>query len=280
MKKLLSVLAILTLATCLNGCSFFSNLSNYRSTTETFTNSLINRNFDKCVSLMNMGLSPNIDLNQFKVGLDTFRNVIVKNFGTKLEYTFMSAEKKFSTDNKDNLPPNTTLVMVEFHNDKDIGVLQVLFDDKTGKIDNIKALDVKQPIPDMSKFWLFGFLAAIVIAANIYTIVLVKRSDLRRKWLSYIAIILLNVPTIEYHATDGIFFKLLHFQFLLGISFSKAGYLGSVWAVGIPVGAIFILWRLSSRSREITAESLVDQYGLDINADHPFIEKDNDTENM
>ena len=57
-------------------------------------------------------------------------------------------------------------------------------------------------------------------------------------------------------------------------------YLGSVWAVGIPVGAIFILWRLSSRSREITAESLVDQYGLDINADHPVIEKDNDTENV
>jgi hypothetical protein len=274
MKKLLSIVFILTLALCLNGCSFISSLSNYRSTTETFTNSLINRNFDKCVSLMNMRENPNINLTEFKVGLDTFRSVIVKNFGSKLEYTFMRAEKKYSTDKKDNLPPNTTLVMIEFHNDKDVGVLQVLFDDKTTKIDNIKTLDVKQPIPDMSKFWFFGFLAAIVLAVNIYTIVLVKRSDLKRKWLSYIAIILLNAPTIQYHAIDGLFFKLLQFQFLLGVSFQKTGYLDSAWAIGIPVGAIFILWKLNSPRQEITPESLVAQYGQDINSSNPAIEKD------
>jgi hypothetical protein len=260
MNKLLRSTLILVIAGCLNSCSLISNISHYRDYTESFTNSLVNRDFDKCISLMAMDKNPNVDLVQFKVGLDTFRSVIVRNFGTKLEYNFMRAEKKFSSDKEDQLPPNTTLVMIEFHNTKDIGVFQVLFDDKSAKIYNIKTLDVKQAIPDMTKFWLFGFLAAIVLATNIYTIVLVKRSHLKRKWLSYIGIILLNVPTIQYHAVDGLFFKLLNFQFLLGVSFQKSGYLGSVWEIGIPVGAIFICWKLSRPKPEPKVGFLPEDY--------------------
>lgn len=199
---------------------------------------------------MAIGHASSADIQQLKVSLDTFSNVIVRNFGSKLEYSFMKAEKKFSTDKEDNLPPNTTLVQIEFHGDKYVGVMEVLFDDKTKKIDNIKALDVKQLIPDMTKFWLFGILAAIVVAFNIYTIVMVKRSGLKRKWLAYIGIILLNVPSIQYHAIDGLFFKLLNFQFLLGVSFQKMGYFGSAWAVAIPLGAIVAQWRISRLNKE------------------------------
>ena len=250
MKILLRSLLVVLIACCLNGCNLISSLSNYRSTTESFTNSLINRDFDKCISLMPMEQAHGIDMQQFKVGLDTFRSVIVKNFGTKLEYSFMSAEKKFSSDKDENLPPNTTLVDIEIHGEKYVGILQVLFDDKTKKIDNIKTLDVKQLIPNMSKFWLFGIFAAIVLAFNIYTIVMVKRSGLKRKWLAYVGIILLNVPTIQYHAIDGLFFKLLNFQFLLGVSFQKMGYFGSIWAVAIPLGAIVAQWRISRLNRQ------------------------------
>ncbi len=211
---------------------------------------------------MPMEKASNVNLSQFKIGLDTFRSVIVRNFGTKLDYTFISAEKKFSSDKEDNLPPNTTLVLIEFHNTKEVGVLQVLFDDKTAKIENIKTLDVKQPIPDMTKFWLFGLFAIIVLALNIYTIIMVKRSNLKKKWLSYIAIILLNVPTIQYSAANGLFLKLLYFQFLLGVSFESGGYLSSTWAIGIPIGAIFILWKLRSPpEEELTPELLAEQYG-------------------
>jgi len=250
MKRLLRSLVFVLLASSINSCNFISSLSSYRSTTESFTNSLINRDFDKCISLMAVEKAHDADLRQLKVSLDTFSGVIVKNFGTKLEYSFMKAEKKFSSDKEDNLPPNTTLVLIEFHGDKYVGILQVLFDDKTKKIDNIKALDVKQPIPDMTKFWLFGIFAVIVLAFNIYTIVMVKRSGLKRKWLAYIGIILLNVPTIQYQAIDGLFFKLLNFQFLLGVSFEKAGYLGSMWAVAIPLGAIIARWRISRLNKK------------------------------
>jgi len=250
MKILLRSLLFVFFAACLNGCNLINSLSSYRTTTESFTNSLINRDFDKCISLMAVGKANDADIRQLKVSLDTFSNVIVKNFGNKLEYSFMKAEKKFSSDKEDNLPPNTTLVQIEFHSDKYVGVMEVLFDDKTKKIDNIKALDVKQPIPDMTKFWLFGIFAAIVLTFNIYTIVMVKRSGLKRKWLAYIGIILLNVPTIQYHAIEGLFFKPLYFQILLGVSFQTTGYFGSVWDVAIPLGAIIALWRISRLNKE------------------------------
>lgn len=197
LRSLFTVL--LVFAFCLNGCNLISSLSGYNSTTETFTNSLINRDFDKCISLMSVGRASDAEVRQLKVDLDTFSKVIVRNFGTKLEYSFVKAEKKFSSNKEENLPPNTTLVQIEFHGDKYVGVMEVLFDDKTKKIDNIKALDVKQLIPDMTKFWLFGIFAAGVLAFNIYTIVMVKRSGLKRKWLAYIGIVLLNIPTIQCH---------------------------------------------------------------------------------
>lgn len=260
MKILLRSIVLVALACCLNCCNLINSLTNYRSTTEDFTNSLIKRDFDKCISLMAMERAHDVDIPQFKAGLDTFRSVIVKNFGTKLEYSFMRAEKRFSSNKADDLPPNTTLVLIEFHGDKYVGILQVLFDDKTKKIENIKTLDVRQLIPDMTKFWIFGLFAVIVVAFNIYTIVMVKRSGLKRKWLSYIGIILLNVPSIQYQAVEGLFFKLLNFQFLLGISFQKMGYFGSIWAVGIPLGAIIVRWRISQLNKEPEELHLAENY--------------------
>ena len=151
MKRILLPAIILAIICCLNSCSLISNISTYKKNTETFANSLINRDFDKCISLMAMDKNVNVNLAQFKVGLDTFRSVIVRNFGTKLEYNFMRSEKKFSSDKEDQLPPNTTLVFIEFHNTKEIGVFQVLFDDKNNKIYNIKTLDVKQVSLDNTK---------------------------------------------------------------------------------------------------------------------------------
>ena len=264
MKKLLLSVCIIVTLFSFNSCNFIYSFSNYKSTTEAFTNNLLNRNFDQCVKLMAMDNAPkDFNLNDFKIGLDTFRSVIVRNFGTKLEYSFLKAEKHLSFGTKhenDDLPPNSTLTLIEFRNSKSIGILQVLFDDKSHKILNIKTLDVKQPIPDMSKFWLFGLFPIIVVILNIYTIIRVKRSDVRLKWLYYIGIVLLNVPTIQYNAVDGMYFRPLYFQILLGFGIEKSGYLGAIWQVGIPLGAIIANWRLNTRRPEVTPDLLAEQY--------------------
>ena len=246
---LLTILAVSVLA----GCDFISDTFNYRDTTKEFVENLIKEDYNKCVELIAMDneIAKNTNIDTMKMGLANFRKIIVDNWGTKLKYSFMKSEKKFSTDKADNTPPNTTVVFVEFNNQKDFGVLQVLFDDKSKKILNIKTLDVKAPIPTMTYFWLFGLIAICIPIFNLYVIRQIKRSDLNKKWLKYIAVFFLNVPAISYAAVNGLSFQLLSFQILLGISFGYMGFLNSYWTFGIPLGGLYWLRKLKQRKADI-----------------------------
>jgi hypothetical protein len=246
------VLTILTV-TLLTGCDFIKNTFTYKDKTKEFVDNLLKEDYDKCVDLMamehEMAKSTNIDT--MKMGFTNLRQLIVNNWGSELEYSFMKSEKKFSTIESDNTPPNTTLVLVEFNNQKDFGVLQILFDDNSKKILNIKTLDLRAPIPTMTLFWLFGLIAICIPIFNIYVIIQIKRSDLKKKWRKYIAVILLNTPAITYAAVKGLSFKLINLQILLGISFGYMGFLNSFWTFGIPLGGIYWFWKLRQQKNEV-----------------------------
>ena len=251
MKKILLILLAVGMLT---SCEFISNSFEYNNKTKDFVETLINEDYNKCVDLMAMNheMAKNTNIDTMKSGLANFRQLIVKNWGEDLEYSFMKSEKKFSNVEADNTPPNTTLVLVEFSNEKDFGVLQVLFDDTSKKILNIKTLDVKAPIPSMTYFWLFGLLAICVPIFNIYVIKQIKRSDLNKKWLKYLAIIFFNVPAITYAAVNGLSYQLLSFQVLLGVSFGYMGFLNSFWTFGVPLGGLYWFWKLKQRKEEVT----------------------------
>lgn len=247
MKKLL--LTILTVS-LLTSCDFIKNVFTYKDKTEEFIETLLTEDYEKCVGLFAMEheTAKKTDVDVLKKGLADFKKRIVDNFGTKLDYSFMKAEKKFSTNEEDNTPPNTTVVLIEFSNGKEFGVFKILFDDSSGKILNINTLDVKESIPSMTIFWLFGLLAISVPIFNIFVIRQIKRSQLNRKWLKYIAVLFLNVPAITYAAVSGLSFKLLNFQILFGISFGYMGYLNSYWTFGIPLGGLYWFWKLKNKN--------------------------------
>lgn len=251
------VLTILTVS-LITGCSLISNTFKYKDTTQEFVESLLKEDYNHCNDLMAMEheIARNTNIDSMKMGLANFRNLIVNNWGTELEYSLMKSEKKFSTIEADNMPANATLVFVEFNNNKDFGVLQVLFDDNSKKILNIITLDVKAPIPTMTYFWLFGLLAICIPIFNIYVIRQLKQSDLKRKWFKYIAVIFLNVPAISYAAVYGLSFKLLNFQILLGVSFGYMGYLNSYWTFGIPLGGLYWFWKIRQRKNERIEKNL------------------------
>src|SRR5665213_3156670 len=161
---LLTILAVSLLA----GCNFPGNTSKYKDRTKEFVEILIKGDYSKCVNLMAMdnSMAKNTNIDTLKIGLASFRKLIVDNWGTKLEYSFMKSEKKFSTVEADNTPPNTTVVFIDFNNKKDFGVFRVLFDDKSNKILNIQTLEVKAPIPTMTYFWLFGVIAICIPLFN------------------------------------------------------------------------------------------------------------------
>lgn len=230
----------------MTSCEFISNSFEYRKTTEEFTEALIKEDYDKCVDLFALEheMAQNINVDTLKAGLPKIRESITNNFGEHLEYTLMSIEKKFSTIEGESTPSNTTDIFVQIENKEEFGVLKLLFDDSSQKIMNLNILNGKEKIPNMLPFWLFGIVAICIPVFNIYVIRLIRKSNLKRKWLKYLAVLFFNVPAITYSAFSGIGIKFLSFQIMLGISFSYMGYMNSIWAFGIPLGAIYWIWKL------------------------------------
>ena len=251
MSRLKKNLLIILTVSLLTGCNFINNTRKYKDTTKEFVETLIKEDYNKCVELMAMEheTARNTDIDALKMRLTNIREILIDNWGTQLDYSLLETKKKFTFIGKkhDDTPPNTTLVFIEFNNKKELGIFKVLFDDNSKKILNFEITDVKKTVPSMTYFWLFGLFAICIALFNIYVIIQIKQSKLKRKWLKYIAVLLLNVPTISYAAVKGLSFKLLHFQFLLGIGFHCTGYLNSVWAFGIPLGGIYWFWRLKRK---------------------------------
>ncbi|WP_396591539.1 hypothetical protein [Allomuricauda sp. R78024] len=257
MNKLTKSLFLILTISIFTSCDFINNAFTYKDTTEGFVETLIKEDYEKSLTYMateHDGFK-NTNLDTLKKGLSNFRKLIVNNFGTDLDYKFMTANKTFSTVEGESTAPNTTKAQIEFSNDKEFGVFEIIFDDNSNKIYNIKTLDIKESIPNMTIFWLFGVLAICVPIFNIWIIRKIKKSDLKKKWLKYIAVIFLNVPAISYSAVYGLSFSLLTFQILFGISFSYMGYLSSAWTFGIPLGGLYWLWKLNKKTETETTEN-------------------------
>lgn len=255
MKATKQTFWIMTAVFILTGCDMIKNTFTYKDKTKEFIETLIKSDYNKCIDLFAMQneMAKKTNIDSLKAGLDRFRKHIIRNWGPDLEYTFMKSQKFYSTDKHYKMPPNSTIVLIEIRNKKECGVVQVLFDDSSQKIMNIKTLDFKAPIPDMTFFWLFGLLAICIPIFNIYVIRQIKKSNLEKKWPKYIAVALINTPSISYFAVSGLSFQLINFQFLLGFSFAYMGTLNSFWTFGIPMGGFYWLWKLK-QIKENTSE--------------------------
>lgn len=252
MRYLTQILLLALIIATLTGCETVANMFSYRYVTVAFVESLLNEEYDNAIDQMTVNRKDlgEANLDTLKLELADFRYHIVKKFGTELDYTFMKAEKMSSALTSDQASSaGTTDVYIQFSNEDYFGVFKVSFDDGYGKIKFINVLDIKKIIPSMFSFWLIGFIAILVPVLNVYAIVRIKRSDLKRKWIKYIAVICLNVPTITYSAINGFSFQLLQFQVLFGFGFSLMGYLNCAWTIGVPIGGLFWLWRLNERKR-------------------------------
>ena len=89
----------------LTSCEFISNTFKYKNTTKEFVQTLLKEDYEKCLDSMAMNneLAENTNIDTLKLGLANFRELIVRNFGTELDYSFMKSEKKFSTNPEENM---------------------------------------------------------------------------------------------------------------------------------------------------------------------------------
>lgn len=253
MKNTTRYFFIVLMLGMLTGCDMITNMFTYKDITKGFVESLFKEDYDASIEYLVAEdyTDAGISKDSLKVLLSVFRQYTVDRFGTDIDYTLLASQKRRSTIESENTPPGMTEVTIEISNKKDFGIIKALFVDDTHKISKIDVLDTKVPIPSMVGFWLFGLLAICIPIFNIYVIIKIKRSSLKKKWIKYIAVIALNAPTLLYSAVNGFSFKLLNFQLSLGIGFNCWGHMNSYWAFGIPVGAIYWLWCLSERENDI-----------------------------
>jgi hypothetical protein len=87
-------------------------------------------------------------------------------------------------------------------------------------------------------------------------------------------VILLNVPAITYASIQGLSFKLLSFQIMLGLSFEFSGFLNSYWTFGIPLGGLYWFWKLKLRKNK-EKEAVVAFSGQDSNNPNAESNEDN-----
>lgn len=249
MTRIKQILFIILTISLLSSCDFINNTLKYKSSSKEFVKALLKEDYNTSVGFMIVGTEIG-SADTLKKQLSNARDLIVKNFGAELEYTLMGSEKKISTIKEENTPPNTTVVIAQISNKKEYGVLRFLFDDTSKKILQLNVLNIKEPVPHMAFFWIFGMFAIAVPIFNIYMVRRIKRSKLTRKWFKYITVIFVNVPSFTCHSNGAITFALLSFQLIFGISFSYMGYINTFWSFGIPIGGLYVLSLLMKKDDE------------------------------
>lgn len=247
--KYLKLSFILFVLSFFTSCNLLVDSSSYETTTSAFVEALKQDDFDTCISLMQLENTQGqrLHADTLRVEFDHFKKLLHHSFGEKpYEYNFVKWQKNIysNQDYKDHTPPNTTRVFIEFNNGNELGVFQLLFDDSTNKILDIRTLDIKVEKPDIYLFWLSAIIPIIVLLFNLYVIREIKRSKLSKKWIKYLAVILLNVPSFTYAAIGGLTVNFLSFQLLLGVGFSGNGIIESAWTIGIPLGGLYWIWQL------------------------------------
>jgi hypothetical protein len=251
--KLLLLISFVSFA--FYGCNFIGNVSNYSKTSKELIDGIVKEDYDKVQSLCVIKNDSicGVQIDTFKRRIPIFRKVLISNFGTQLSYTFITAEKTLGGSE------NSTSVSIQFENKQVFGVAEIVFDDRVNKVLKFNIKNIKDPVPDMTIFWLFGLLAISIPLFNIYTIVKIKRTKMKKKWWGYIVVIIFNFPTIIYAAIGGFSFYLYNFQVLLGMGFSLEGYLNSIWSFGIPLGSLFMLWWLKFRVSNSEVSALTEE---------------------
>jgi len=249
MIRIKQALFLILIISVFTSCDFIHNTLTYKSSAKAFTEALLKEDYNTSVGLLVIGPETG-SADTLKKHLPLVRELIVKNFGTELEYTLMSSEKKFSNLKEDNTPPNSTVILLQISNKKEFGVIRFLYDDTSKKILQLNVLNVKEPVPHMAFFWMFGMFALAVPIFNIYMIRRIKRSTLKRKWLKYITVIVVNVPSFTCHTNGAITFALLGFQFMFGIGFNYMGYINTFWSFGLPLGGLYVLYLLMKKDDE------------------------------
>jgi len=250
MKSIYKLFSFILIILTLTSCQFISNTNSYTDKSVQFLEHLLDGKIDDSYNqfALENDAFKNTDKDALKEGLYQFRSDLISQYGKEIEFSFLGATKTTYTTQQHQFP-NVTVLNIAFENDTDYGRVEFIFDDNTGKILNVTPDYAKLPIPSMTLHYVCIILGLIILAFNIYTIIKVKRSNFKRKWMIYIGIIFLNFPTIIYNTSTGFDYQIFKFQFF-GFGIDAFGTYFSNVFLSLPIGAIYWFWKVNQLKKE------------------------------
>jgi hypothetical protein len=260
MKQLKQGLAVIIFSLLTFSCGTVEQLKEYQTSTEGFVTALMSRDYDKTVTyfdIENPEFSSQLNRDTLKAAMPNLREILSKNFGDNIKVKFTAANKTFTTSKTETKSlPNSINAKATFEGDTYFGYLSFILNEKNGKILNVNVDNFKEPKPKLTNVYLFAIFGFLVIFFNVYILIQVSKSNIVEKWKRIAAVLLLNVPTFGYNAVSGFFFKLINFQFLLGASFGFGDYGSTYCAIGMPIGALIVWWKMKN-DRYLLEESKI-----------------------
>ena len=129
----LYTLSFLLLLPLLSSCDLLQRSFEYRDTVEEATEAVLAEDYDKVFSLMALEHSAfaEVEPAELEASIDYLRTLILDKYGPDLEYTFMTAEKRFSTQEGAGTPEGMTYVQMQVDNGEEYGVIEALVEDSS-----------------------------------------------------------------------------------------------------------------------------------------------------
>lgn len=241
------------------GCDNTSDLKS-KSTLllKTYLKAVRNNDLEKARSMFFEIENSNITESDFNLHFYKLQKILKSNYADYCNFTFLSSYQQLYTTNE-KFANNNLKVSIQIDNSKVYNVLNLVIEPNTFKFKSISGANFLKDIPNMLPVWSFAFLTACALLFNIYVIYKIKKSKMKRKWLKYILIFSFNFPAIFYHSIDGLYINLLGNIFLFGVNFKYFGYEGTYFGFGIPLFALFWLYKIYKlEEEEITKQEIIE----------------------
>lgn len=227
-----------------SGCNFTESYFSSKRKSLEFVNTFLSEDFAKCTELMSLELYPGMTKDSMQSLLRSRKRELDLTFGKNIKSTFIS--NIMDTDSNRIFYPSIThqLGLVQIANDHFYGHLEIGFDNTNGKVDTMELI-FKKLMPDHTLFYLFVFFAVITFLVKIFAIWKVMKSELSKKWVLVIAILVLNFPAIIYTFKDGLYLDTITFISSLPYNFWRNFDIDNRGiGVALPLGALLVLYKL------------------------------------
>lgn len=255
MRKIFLLLLVIF---SLVGCSFFNKEKSIQ-----LAKCIVEGEYEKVIEESDDLIFQQMSRDSLIMGLKTMHDFIQMNLGSEVEYTFIHSERNYKSQmGKGFTGENMDLTVIMLSNGNKSSMLSLLYNRETGKAVYFKVGEAREV--DMSFYWILSSLALLVVAFIIYTIVRVKKSDMKKKWVKYILAVVVNIPLFMVTPVGVKPFLFLvtssGVKLSLGVSIMGVGfeYLGpdSYTKIAFPLGSIIVLYLLRKHNKKKETETV------------------------